>query len=79
MESRCAAASKAMRRLVYAFYDHAFSFRAFINKYPHLAGDLTDCLMGSLFIDFDPLFEAVAEFAKVPRAARHGLPLVGAR
>ena len=25
---------EVMRRLVYAFYDHAFSFRAFVNKYP---------------------------------------------
>ena len=61
---------EAMRRLVYTFYDHAFSFRAFINKYPHLAGDLTDCLMGSLFVDFDPLFEAVSDFARVPPPLR---------
>jgi flavin-dependent dehydrogenase len=66
---------EAMRRLVYSFYDHAFSFRGFINKYPHLAGDVTDCLMGNLFMDFDPLFAAVADFAKVPPALSHGLPL----
>src|SRR5260370_16124233 len=36
---------EGMRRLVYAFYDHAFSFRHFVNEYPHLAGDLTDCLI----------------------------------
>jgi flavin-dependent dehydrogenase len=67
---------EAMRRLVYAFYDHAFSFRTFVNTYPNLAGDLTDCLIGNLFIDFDPLFNAVAEFARVPAALPHGLPLV---
>jgi flavin-dependent dehydrogenase len=67
---------ESMRRLVYAFYDHEFSFRTFINKYPHLAGDLTDCLMGKLFADFDPLFDAVADFAKVPARLEHGLPLV---
>lgn len=70
---------ESMRRLVYTFYDHAFSFRAFINKYPEFAGDLTDCLMGRLFVDFDPLFQAVSDFAKVPAALEHGLPLVGAR
>ena len=65
---------EAMRRLVYSFYDHAFSFREFINKYPHLAGDITDCLIGNLFMDFDPLFTAVSEFARVPPALSHGLP-----
>ena len=53
-----------MRRLVYAFYDHGFSFREFVDRYPHLAGDLTDCLIGNLFIDFEPLYKAVAEFAR---------------
>ena len=66
---------EAMRRLVYTFYDHAFSFRAFVNKYPNLAGDVTDVLIGNLFIDLDPLWQAVAEFAKVPPALTHGLPL----
>jgi flavin-dependent dehydrogenase len=70
---------EAMRRLVYAFYDQAFSFRTFVNTYPDLAGDLTDCLIGNLFIDFDPLFEAVANFARVPPALSHGLPLAAAR
>jgi flavin-dependent dehydrogenase len=65
---------EAMRRLVYSFYDHAFSFREFINKYPNLAGDITDCLIGNLFMDFDPLFAAVADFARVPPPLSHGLP-----
>jgi flavin-dependent dehydrogenase len=69
---------EGMRRLVYAFYDHAFSFRTFVNKYPDLAGDLTDCLIGNLFIDFDPLFAAVSEFARVPPPLAHGLPLAAA-
>ena len=67
---------EAMRKLVYTFYDHEFSFRKFINRYPHLHGDVTDCLMGNLFRDFDPLFEAVAEFAAVPEALEHGTPLL---
>lgn len=70
---------ESMRRLVYTFYDHDFSFRAFINKYPEFAGDLTDCLMGKLSADFDPLFQAVSDFAAVPAPLEHGLPLVEAR
>jgi hypothetical protein len=70
---------EAMRRLVYTFYDHAFSFRTFVNTYPDLAGDLTDCLIGNLFLDFEPLFEAVASFARVPPALPHGLPLAASR
>ena len=67
-----------MRRLVYAFYDHAFSFRSLVMKHPDLVGDLTDCLIGNLFIDLDPLFAAVSEFAQVPPALAHGLPLPAA-
>lgn len=67
---------EAMRRLVYTFYDHQFSFREFLNEYPHMKGDLTDCLIGNLFRDFDPLFEAVAKFARVPEPLSHGLPRV---
>lgn len=69
---------EGMRRLVYTFYDHAFSFRVFVKEYPHLAGDLTDCLIGNLQVDFGPLFTAVETFAKVPPALTHGLPLVEA-
>jgi hypothetical protein len=65
---------------VYTFYDHAFSFRIFVDRYPHLAGDLTDCLIGNLFIDFEPLFRAVSEFATVPPALAYGAPaMAGAR
>ena len=67
---------EAMRKLVYAFYDHAFSFRVFLQHYPDLHGDMTDCLIGNLFRDFDPLFSAVAQFAKVPEPLSHGKPLV---
>jgi flavin-dependent dehydrogenase len=69
---------EGMRRLVYTFYDHAFSFRVFVKEYPHLAGDLTDCLIGNLQVDFGPLFTAVENFAKVPPPLTHGLPLVEA-
>lgn len=68
---------EAMRKLVYAFYDESFNFGDMLKKYPHLRGDLTDCLIGNLDKDFDPLFNAVAEFAEVPAALEHGRPKTG--
>ena len=63
---------EAMRNLVYAFYDHAFSFGDLLRNYGDLKGDITDCLIGNLFRDFDPLFKAVGEFAKLPEPLQHG-------
>ncbi|MEX2672363.1 MAG: NAD(P)/FAD-dependent oxidoreductase [Phycisphaeraceae bacterium] len=67
---------EAMRRLVYAFYDEGFSWAKLFEKYPHLREDATDCLIGHLWKDFDPLFDAVSEFAEVPEPLPHGRPLV---
>ncbi len=67
---------ESMRRLVYAFYDHEFSFRGFLKKYPHLHGDVTDCLIGNWLKDFEPMYEAMAEFAgNIPAPLAHGKPL----
>ena len=65
-----------MRKLVYAFYDQNFSFRDLTNKYPDLAGDITDCLSGDVNKDFTKLFNAVAEFAPVPEPLPYGAPLL---
>jgi flavin-dependent dehydrogenase len=67
---------ESMRRLVYAFYDHNFSFRVFVDAYPDMKGEVTDCLMGNLFRDFNPLFRRIAEFARVPPALSYGRPLL---
>jgi flavin-dependent dehydrogenase len=67
---------ESMRNLVYAFYDLDFSFRTLMNEHPHLHGDLTDCLIGNLWKDFEPLFSAVGEFADLPKPLSHGLPKV---
>jgi flavin-dependent dehydrogenase len=64
-----------MRKLVYAFYDPRFSFRLLTEKYPDLAGDVTDCLSGDVNKDFSRLFEAVAEFCDVPSELPYGRPL----
>lgn len=66
-----------MRKLVYAFYDPNFSFRKLTDKYPDLAGDVTDCLSGDVNKDFTRLFAAVAEFAPVPDPLPYGAPHCG--
>lgn len=65
-----------MRKLVYAFYDPNFSFRLLTDKYPALAGDITDCLSGDVGKDFSHLWKAVEEFAKVPEELPVGQPLL---
>ena len=70
---------EAMRKLVYAFYNHDFNFGNLIAAHPELRPALTDCLIGHVRRDFDALFAGVAEFAKVPEALPHGRPLVEAR
>jgi len=64
-----------MRKLVYAFYDRNFSFRVLTDKYPNLAGAVTDCLSGDVNKDFSELFAAVAETAEVPAPLPYGLPM----
>ena len=65
-----------MRKLVYAFYNPNFSFRKLTDKYPALAGDVTDCLSGDVNKDFSKLWSAVREFAEVPEELSVGKPLV---
>ena len=67
-----------MRKLVYAFYDERVSFRELTDKYPDLAGDLTDCLSGDVNKDFSRLFSAIGEFAEVPAPLPYGNPLPAA-
>ncbi len=69
---------EAMRKLVYAFYDQGFHFKDFLMKYPNMRADLTDCLIGYLEKDFDPMFAAVAEFVDLPEPLPHGRPLAAA-
>jgi flavin-dependent dehydrogenase len=65
-----------MRKLVYAFYEPNFSFRKLTDKYPDLAGDITDCLSGDVNKDFTKLFTAVKEFVPVPDSLPYGQPLL---
>jgi flavin-dependent dehydrogenase len=68
-----------MRKLVYAFYEENFSFKKVIDKYPDLAGDITDCLSGDLNKDFSRLWKAIEEFAPLPEVLPYGAPLVSTR
>ena len=70
---------EAMRKLVYAFYDRAFSFGKLIKKNPDLRSDLTDCLIGNLDRDFSELFSAVGELIQVPPELEHGKPVAGVK
>ena len=40
-----------------------------------MRADVTDCLIGDLYKDFDPLFAAAAKFAEIPGPIGHGGPL----
>ena len=66
---------EAMRRLVYAFYDQTFAFAEFLGDHPGFRGELTDCLIGNVQRDFDPMFRAVSEYAQVPEPLDYGRPL----
>jgi flavin-dependent dehydrogenase len=70
---------EAMRRLVYAFYDQTFNFGKFLKAHPGMRPDLTDCLIGNVDKDLEPLFAAVSEFAKIPSPLKHGRPLTTGR
>jgi hypothetical protein len=64
-----------MRKLVYAFYNPAFSFKAVIEKYPDAAGDITDCLSGDVNKDLSGLWAKIREFAPLPDDLPVGAPL----
>jgi flavin-dependent dehydrogenase len=63
-----------MRKLVYAFYSPDFSFKQVIEKYPELAGDITDCLSGDVNKDFSRLWRAIEEFCPLPAELPVGQP-----
>lgn len=57
----------SFRHLVRAFYDLSFSFREFLQVYPHLNSLIVDTLVGNVFTDLKPLFDALEEYkASVP-------------
>ena len=63
-----------MRKLVYAFYDPNFSFRAVIKRYPDAADEITDCLSGDVNKDFSRLWSRIREFVPLPDDLPYGEP-----
>ena len=51
------------RQLVLSFYNQTFSFRDFIQAHPDLHPRLVDALVGNVFADLGPLFDALREFS----------------
>ena len=51
------------RELVLSFYNQTFSFRDFIQSHPDLHPQLVDALVGNVFVDLRPLFNALKEFS----------------
>ena len=51
------------RQLVLSFYNQSFSFRDFIRAHPNLHPRLVDALVGNVFADLGPLFDALQEFS----------------
>lgn len=64
-----------MRKLVYAFYDPAFSFADLIRRHPDAAGAVTDCLSGDVSKDYSDLWEKVRELVPLPDDLPVGDPL----
>ena len=52
------------RQLVVSFYDQTFNFGEFIGEYPHLQPQLVDALVGNVFKDLRPLFDALGSYSK---------------
>jgi flavin-dependent dehydrogenase len=55
-------AVNSFRHLVTAFYDPTFSFREFLQEYPHLHPLIVDTLVGNVFTDLSSLFKALDEY-----------------
>ena len=67
-------AIETMRKVVYAFYDEAFSFKDLLMKGQEMKADLTNCLVGNIEgKQFEQLFKAMAELADLPEPSPFGL------
>ena len=51
------------RQLVLSFYSQTFSFRDFLGTHPDLHSQLVDALVGNVFADLKPLFDALHDFS----------------
>lgn len=56
----------AVRRLIHAFYDPAFSFRVFAERFPEQRRSLIDCLVGDVVKDMSGFKQALAQMSPPP-------------
>jgi hypothetical protein len=63
-----------MRKLVYAFYDPAFSFRKVMKAHPEAGGLITDCLSGDVNKDYTQLWSWIREYVPLPDDLPYGDP-----
>jgi flavin-dependent dehydrogenase len=59
----------SFRHLVRAFYDLSFSFREFLQVYPDMHSLIVDTLVGNVFTDLRPLYEALEAYKGRTRGA----------
>lgn len=52
----------SFRQLVMAFYDRTFNFGEFVSEHPDLQPQLVDALVGNVYKDLQPLFEAMNSY-----------------
>ena len=64
-----------MRKLVYAFYDPAFSFREVIKAHPEAGGLITDCLSGDVNKDYSQLWSWISKYVALPDDLPYGAPV----
>ena len=65
-----------MRKLIYAFYDPAITFRNVTDKYPEMKDQITDALSGDVNKDFTELFSRFAEVTEMPDELPYGAPKI---
>ena len=52
----------SFRQLVMAFYARTFNFGEFVSEHPDLQPQLVDALVGNVYKDLQPLFEAMNSY-----------------
>ena len=55
-----------IRRLLHAFYDPSFSFKAFAERFPEERAALIDCLVGDVLKDMSSFTRALEEMTPPP-------------
>lgn len=63
-----------VRRLIHAFYDPAFSFPKFAERFPQHRAALIDCLVGDVVKDLGAFTEALAQMTPPPPPLGSNLP-----